>query len=72
MEFPASLYKPGTQFEWDGEMFDTLVVHDEEEVEIALADGWSIGKPGKAAKPEPKDEPAEEAKDGASAGQRKK
>lgn len=45
MEFPATLYKRGNQFEWDGERFDALVVHDEEEAEIALADGWHNGKP---------------------------
>lgn len=44
--FPAMLFKPGSMFEWDGEMFDYLVVDDEEEAEIALADGWVVGKPG--------------------------
>lgn len=45
MEFPATLYKRGNQFEWDGEMFDALIVNDEEEAEIAIADGWYSGKP---------------------------
>ena len=46
MEFPAMLYKAnGSMLEWDGEMFDYLIVDDEEEAEIALEDGWSIGKP---------------------------
>ena len=45
MQFPAMLYKPGSMFEWDGEMFDYVIVNDEEEAEIALSDGWSVGKP---------------------------
>lgn len=58
MEFPASLYKRGSAFLWDGEMFDYVNVHDEEELEIALADGWVPHKPEKvqprvAAQPEP-------------------
>lgn len=40
-------YKPGSMFEWDGEMFDYLIVNDEEEAEIALADGWVFHKPSK-------------------------
>lgn len=38
-------YKPGSMFAWDGEMFDYLIVADEEEAEIALADGWVFHKP---------------------------
>ena len=46
MQFPAMLYKAyGSMLEWDGEMFDYVIVNDEEEAEIALADGWSVGKP---------------------------
>jgi len=45
MQFPAMLYKPGSMLEWDGEMFDYVIVNDEEEAEIALSDGWSVGKP---------------------------
>lgn len=45
LEFPALLYKPGTMFEWDGETFDYVVVNDEEEAEIASADGWVPHKP---------------------------
>lgn len=44
-EFPAMVYKRGTELEWDGEKFDTLIVEDAEELEIAQADGWHIGKP---------------------------
>lgn len=44
-EFPAMLYKPGSTFLWDGEMFDYVIVADEEELAIAQADGWSLGKP---------------------------
>lgn len=45
MEFPASLYKHGSTFLWDGEMFDYVIVTDAEELEIALADGWVPHKP---------------------------
>lgn len=45
MEFPASVYKRGSTFLWDGELFDFLDVADEEELEIALADGWVPHKP---------------------------
>lgn len=45
MEYPASLYKRGSTFLWDGEMFDYVIVHDAEELEIALADGWVPHKP---------------------------
>jgi hypothetical protein len=31
--------------EWDGEMFDYLVVNDAEEAKAAKADGWSVEKP---------------------------
>lgn len=44
-EFPCMVYKPGSMFLWDGELFDYLVLSDEEELAIALADGWSLGKP---------------------------
>ena len=44
-ELPAMLYKPGSTLEWDGEMFDYLVVSSEDDLKAALADGWSIGKP---------------------------
>jgi hypothetical protein len=45
MEFPAMLYRRGSMFEWDGEMFDYLIVNDAEEVAEALDDGWCQGKP---------------------------
>lgn len=44
-EMPAMLYKHGTEIEWDHEWFDTLVVTDDDELEAALKDGWSVGKP---------------------------
>jgi hypothetical protein len=45
MEYPASLYKRGSTFLWDGELFDFIDVNDAEELEIALADGWVPHKP---------------------------
>lgn len=39
------LYKPGTMFEWDHEWFDYVIVADQEEADIALADGWVPHKP---------------------------
>ena len=45
MEYPASVYKRGSTFLWDGEMFDSIEVADQEELEIALADGWVPHKP---------------------------
>lgn len=61
VEFPAHVLKHGSEFEWDGEMFDALTVNDEDELAAALKDGWSLGKPEKpakgkaAAKPEPEE-----------------
>lgn len=49
-------YKPGSMLEWDGEMFDYLIVGDEEEADIALADGWVFHKP--TDDPAPVKEPA--------------
>jgi hypothetical protein len=39
------LYKPGSMFEWDLEWFDYVIVTDQEEADIALADGWVPHKP---------------------------
>jgi hypothetical protein len=52
MEYPAMLYKAdGTMLLWDGEMFDHVVVNDEDELKAAKADGYSVEKPkAKAAK----------------------
>jgi hypothetical protein len=44
-EFPAMVYKRGGALVWDGECFDTLIVEDADELEIAQADGWYLGKP---------------------------
>ena len=49
IEFPAMAYKPGAMFEWDGETFDYVIVADQDELDIALSDGWVIGKPEKKA-----------------------
>jgi hypothetical protein len=57
MEFPGMLYKPGSQFEWDGEWFDYVIVADKEELDIALGDGWVSHKPT------PDEEAAVEAKE---------
>lgn len=63
MEFPAMLYKRGSSLEWDGEWFDSVVVNDQDELDIALADGWSIGKPeAKPFAPEEPEAPAEPSK----------
>lgn len=45
MEFPLMLYKPGSMFRWDGEDFDYVIVNDQDEADIALADGWVAHKP---------------------------
>ena len=61
LELPAMLYKPGDEIEWDGKRFDTVVVTDDEELEIAMADGWLLPKDALAAadkKAKPKDAPA--------------
>ena len=43
LDYPAMLYKrDGDMIEWDGKRFDTLIVADEEELEIALSDGWQL------------------------------
>lgn len=52
-EFPLMLYKAdGSMLEWDGEMFDYLVIEPgdnaEDEAKAALKDGYSVGKPEKA------------------------
>lgn len=50
MEYPAMLYKPdGAMLEWDGAMWDFVIVNDAEEAEIARADGY--GLPGEEAAP---------------------
>jgi len=45
LEYPAMLYKPGSMFRWDGEDFDYVIVNDQDEADIALADGWVPHKP---------------------------
>ena len=52
MDFPLMLYRPdGSMLEWDGALWDTVIVNDEEEAEIALADGY--GLPGEEISPAP-------------------
>lgn len=49
LEWPAMLFKAnGDMLEWDGEMFDYLIVEDADEAKAALDKGWSNGKPAKA------------------------
>jgi hypothetical protein len=61
-EYPLMLYKAGgSMFEWDGEMFDHLVIEPgdnaEAETSAALKDGWSVGKPkGKSKAADRKDD----------------
>ena len=55
MEYPAMAFKRGSMFEWDGEMFDYVIVADRDEADIALADGWVFHKP--TDEPEPAKEP---------------
>lgn len=42
MDFPLMLYRPGSEIEWAGGKFDTLIVGDAEECEIAQSDGWLL------------------------------
>jgi len=56
------LFKTGTTFEWDGEMFDYLIVADQDEADAALADGWSVGKPAKGEEAPAKRKPGRPAK----------
>lgn len=62
MEFPLMVYRHGSMMEWDGEMFDYLVIEPgadaEDEAKAALKDGWSVGKPEAKAKKAVKAEPA--------------
>lgn len=53
LETPAMLYKHGGDLDWNGKMFDTIIVADEEEAEIAFADGWML--PADALKADPLD-----------------
>jgi hypothetical protein len=62
LEYPAMLYKrDGTMLQWDGEMFDHLIVNNADEAKAALSDGWSAGKPKKDAPK--KDKPKAEEKE---------
>lgn len=51
MEFPYMVYRAGDRIVWDGVGLDFLIVADAEEYEIALADGWSNGKPDESPQP---------------------
>lgn len=52
-QFPRMLYKAGGAEEIHGGKFTTLIVHDADEQEAALAGGWSLTTPEalEAAKP---------------------
>lgn len=39
-EFPKSLYRKGTAFEWEGTALDGLTVADAEQEAQARKDGW--------------------------------
>lgn len=39
-EFPKSLYRKGTAFEWEGARLDGLTVLDAKQEAAARADGW--------------------------------
>lgn len=39
-EYPKMLYKPGSEIEWDGAKFDTLIVDSLDAEEAVSADGW--------------------------------
>lgn len=39
------LHKAGTMFDWNGVMCDYVIVADEDEAEIAMADGFVLGRP---------------------------
>jgi hypothetical protein len=41
-DYPAMVYRPGGQFEWDGRALDTLVVADAEAFVTASAAGWLV------------------------------
>lgn len=43
-QFPKMLYKDGEALDWNGSLVDTLIVSDAAEEEIALADGWRLGR----------------------------
>jgi len=47
MEYPVMLYKPdGSMLLWDGAMWDTVIVNDDDEMGEAVANGFSLtGKP---------------------------
>jgi len=45
VEFPAMLHKLGSMFDWNGVMCDYVIVADQDEADIALADGWVFGSP---------------------------
>lgn len=62
-EMPCMLYKHGGDLEWDGKKFSTLIVADEEECEIALADGWLL--PADASRFDPLDHDGDGRKGGA-------
>ena len=39
-DFPAMMYKPGTQYKSDGVEYDCMTVNDAKEMTAAKKDGW--------------------------------
>lgn len=55
--FPRMIYRDGTAIEWEGLSLDTLVVADEAELSVALADGWRIDPLAIGDAPKPRGRP---------------
>lgn len=51
-DFPRMIYRAGGTEEIHGGRFSTLIVHDDAELDAALADGWHLST-GEAAAPAP-------------------
>jgi hypothetical protein len=62
-DFPRMIYKAGGPEEIHGGRFHTHIVHDVDELDAALADGWHLTTPdaADAAAPKPKDEADDDA-----------
>lgn len=39
-DFPKMLLREGSALEWEGGSYDTLIVHDAEELAAAKKEGW--------------------------------
>lgn len=63
-DFPRMIYKTGGPHEIHGGRFDYLIVHDTDELDAALADGWAMTTTEATAAAAPKPvapEPADDA-----------